>query len=60
MKGKLEPLVYFGMFEVFSEGAWQAVKEVCAVAAVAEEGFRGVSPPVYRTRCWTTTPFGLH
>ncbi len=26
MKGKLEPLVKFGMFEVFSEGAWQAAK----------------------------------
>ena len=28
MKGKLEPLVKFGTFEVFSEGAWQAAKEV--------------------------------
>ena len=28
MKGKLEPLVRFGMFEVFSEQAWQAAKEV--------------------------------
>ena len=28
MKGKLEPLVRFGAFEVFSEGAWQAAKEV--------------------------------
>ncbi len=28
MKGKLEPLVTFGMFEVFSEGAWQRAKEV--------------------------------
>ncbi len=26
MKGKLEPLVKFGMFEVFSEQAWEAVK----------------------------------
>ena len=26
MKGKLEPLVRFGAFEVFSERAWQAVK----------------------------------
>ena len=28
MKGKLEPLVTFGMFEVFSERAWQMTKEV--------------------------------
>ena len=28
MKGRLEPLVTFGMFEVFSEGAWQRAKEV--------------------------------
>lgn len=28
MKGKLEPLVRFGMFEVFSEWAWGAAKEV--------------------------------
>jgi hypothetical protein len=28
MKGKLEPLVRFGAFEVFSERAWQAAKEV--------------------------------
>ena len=28
MKGKLEPLVRFGMFEVFSERAWGAAKEV--------------------------------
>lgn len=27
MKGKLEPLVRFGMFEVFSEHAWGAAKE---------------------------------
>ena len=27
MKGKLEPLVRFGMFEVFSERAWGAAKE---------------------------------
>lgn len=27
MKSKLEPLVRFGAFEVFSEGAWGAVKE---------------------------------
>ena len=27
MKGKLEPLVRFGMFEVFSEREWQAAKE---------------------------------
>ena len=26
MKGKLEPLVRFGMFEVFSEKAWGAAK----------------------------------
>ncbi len=26
MKGKLEPLVRFGMFEVFSERAWQRAK----------------------------------
>ncbi len=28
MKGKLEPLVRFGMFEVFSEQEWQAAKKV--------------------------------
>lgn len=28
MKSKLEPLVRFGTFEVFSEHAWQAAKEV--------------------------------
>ncbi len=28
MKGKLEPLVSFGAFEVFSERAWQAAKAV--------------------------------
>ncbi len=28
MKGRLEPLVRFGMFEVFSEREWQAAKEV--------------------------------
>ena len=28
MKGKLEPLVRFGAFEVFSEHKWQAAKEV--------------------------------
>jgi hypothetical protein len=28
MTGKLEPLVRFGSFEVFSERAWQAAKEV--------------------------------
>lgn len=27
MKGKLEPLVRFGIFEVFSEEAWQRAKE---------------------------------
>ena len=27
MKGKLEPLVRFGMYEVFSEQKWQRVKE---------------------------------
>ncbi len=26
MKGKLEPVVRFGMFEVFSERAWQAAE----------------------------------
>ncbi len=28
MKGKLEPLVRFGMFEVFSGKEWQRAKEV--------------------------------
>lgn len=28
MKGRLEPLVRFGMFEVFSERVWQAAKGV--------------------------------
>ena len=28
MKSKLEPIVHFGMFEVFSEQAWHMAKEV--------------------------------
>ena len=28
MKGKLEPLVRFGAFEVFSEHVWQMAKEL--------------------------------
>jgi hypothetical protein len=28
MKGKLKPLVRFGTFEIFNEGAWQAAKEI--------------------------------